>query len=456
MSVKKKNDDRIQSKYIKKHYISVKSENTSTVIFPENVDEDVEAKEDITASKYIKRSGMEIGKFTFNITNPIVCIAIASVIFGIYLLSGSSIGARLYLPDINYYLAVLLPVILYLSRQHIYFSKKMMPVYAVLVAFSCSIFISFTTVLDYTWMIRMLAMVTPPLTMSYIGYSTKCIRYTSYAYIAMSLFFVIDYAAGGITAGWNANTIGVYTLLGVVWLVFLGAERGKRNIVLEIIVFAVTMTQMVVTNCRSALASLIILAVFMYLVPKYLMKKKLFFRLVYLIVLLLPFFIVLFYVWLWRSPYAADLDKWSLEQTEKLFFSGREEIWSMAFDFVKEPFFGNGSPSFMGNNTHSSFILLFIQIGYSGYCLFSIYLVCIFEFLHKFFDDHIARGSFIAFITVYISSAFENIIVNPRLLCLPAFLTLAVGVGRACFLEKQQKEKEAPGDVQYYNTGIRF
>ena len=455
MSVIKKKNDRIQSKYIKNYYISTKSEKTPDEDEHAEIVE-VEAKPSGSAeSKYVKHGASKEIRFDFNITNPIICIGIASVIFAIYWLATSGYGIALGLTDVNYYLALSLPVILYLSRKYVYFSKKLSPVYVALWVFACSIFISFTMKLDYSWMIKMLVMVTPPLTASFIGYSTKCIKYTSYAYIAMSLFFVIDYAVGGITAGWNGNTIGVYTLLGVVWLVFLGAERGKRNIALEIVVFVVSITQMLVTDCRSALASIIVLAAFMYLVPKYLMMKKLFFRLVYLIVLLLPLFIVLFYVWLWRSPYAAGLDEWSLEQTEKLFFSGREELWSWAFDFVKEPFFGNGSPDYYGN-THSSFVLLFIQIGYSGYCLFSIYLMCIFEFLHKFFDDHIVRGSFIAFITVYISSAFENIIVNPRLLCLPAFLTLAVGVGRACFLEKQQKEKEAPSDVQYYNTGIRF
>ena len=455
MSAIKKKNDKIQSKYIKNYYISTKIEKTPD---EEEHAEIVEAEAKPSGafeSKYVKHGASKEIRFDFNITNPIICICIASVIFAVYLLANSGAGYRLGLPNINYYLVLSLPVILYLSRKYVYFSKKLLPVYVALGAFACSIFISFTMKLDYSWMIKMLVMVTPPLTASFIGYSTKCIKYTSYAYIAMSLFFVIDYAVGGITAGWNGNTIGVYTLLGVVWLVFLGAERGKRNIALEIVVFVVSITQMLVTDCRSALASIIVLASFMYLVPKYLMMKKLFFRLVYLIVLLLPLFIVLFYVWLWRSPYAADLDKWSLEQTEKLFFSGREEIWLWVFDFVKEPFFGNGSPDYYGN-THNSFVLLFIQIGYSGYFLLSIYLMCIFEFLHKFFDDHIVRGSFIAFITVYISSAFENIIVDPRLLCLPAFLTLAVGVGRACFLEKQQKEKEAPSDVQYYNTGIRF
>ncbi len=442
MSVLKKEDNKVQSKYIKKHYIS--SQNSAAVV-PEEEPLSKPAKTSVAKeSKYIKQAGREIGwRFEFNIDNPFVCIAIATVTFGVYLLANSGFGNILNLPELNYCLALLLPIILYLSRKRVYFSEHLKPVYVVLVIFACSIFISFTKELAYDWLLKMLLMVTPPLTASYIGYSTKTIRYTSYAYIGMSLFFVIDYAAGGITAGWNGNIIGIYTLFGVVWMVFLGAERGKRNIILEIIVFAITITQMIVTNCRSALAALLILAVFMYLVPKALMQKKLFYRSVYFISLIFPIFVVLFYVWLSKSPIAPELDAWSLEKTEKLFFSGREEIWRSVFDFVKEPFFGNGSRTFGGHNTHSSFVLVYIQVGALGYFIFSLYFACIFEFLHKFFDDHIVRGSFISFIAVYLSNAFENIIVEPRFLCIPAYLTLAVGIGRACMLEKERKKSMA-------------
>ncbi len=454
MAATKKKSDRIQSKYIKKHYIAVQNEAAPAAVDTQEPEQN-EKNENVPESKYIKQAGKELGRFVFNITNPWICIALAAGIFGVYLLTFSGIGVRLGLPTLNYVLAIVAPLILYFSRQHVYFSKKLLPVYAVLVLFSCSIFISFTTVLDYSWMIKMLAMVTPPLTFSYIGYDTKCIRYTSYAYIAMSMFFVIDFAVGGITAGWNANAVAVYALMGVVWLVFLGAERGKRNIILEIIVLAVAMTQMIVTNCRSALASLAVFALFMYLVPKALMKKKLFFRLVYLTVLIFPMAVVLIYIWLSESSFAPQLDEWFLENTDKLFFSGREDIWDNVFETTREHIFGNGSPYYY-TNTHSTFILIFLQIGYSGFLLFSLYFACIFEFLHKFFDDHIVRGSFVAFIVVYMSNAFEHIVASPQVLCVPAYLTLAVGVGRACFLEKKQKEKEVPSDVQYHNTNIRF
>lgn len=449
--IKKKND-KIESKYIKKHYISIQSERPSPIVEAEKNEEKDEKKYE-SESRYIKKAGKELGRFVFNITNPLICVALTAGIFGIYLLTFSGIGVRLEFPTLNLLLAYILPVILYFSRQHVYFSDRLLPVYAVLVVFTCSIFVSFTTVLDYSWMLKMLAMVTPPLTLSYIGYNTKCIKYISYAYISISMFFAVDYAVGGITAGWNGNAVGIYTLIGVVWLVFLGAERGKRNIILEIIVLAVAATQMVVTNCRSALASLAVFTIFMYLIPKALMKKKLFFRLVYLVALLFPMFVVLIYVWLYESPYAIQLDEWFLENTEKLFFSGREEIWDNVFDTIRGPVFGNGSPYYYAN-THSSFVLIFLQVGYSGFFLFSLYFACIFEFLHKFFDDHIVRGSFIAFIVVYISNAFEHITASPHVLCIPAYIMLAVGVGRACFLEKQQKKKEANDDVQYHSSYI--
>lgn len=457
MSVLKKENDRVQSKYIKNHYIP--SEKKTKTVMIEQAEESKKQEDRPglkTQSKYIKRTGMDIGKFEFNISNPLVCIAFASLIFGVYLVAGSGFGASLRLGDLNYFLAFLLPIVLYLSRKRVYFPQELKPVYMALLVFSCVIFISYTKALEYELMLKMLLIVTPPLTMSYLGYSPKSIKYTSYAYIGLSLFFVLDYAAGGITAGWNPNTIGVYTLFGVVWLVFLGAEREKRNIILEVIVFAVAATQMVVTNCRSVLVALVIFAIFMYLVPKSLMKKKLFFRPLYIVALLFPFIVVIFLVSLSQSPLAAELDAWSLEHTEKFFFSGREKIWKQIFDIVSEPIFGNGS-NFAYYMPHNLFALLFLQIGYLGYFLMCTYFACIFEFLHKYFDDHIVRGSFIAFITVYISQSFESTMVEPQMLCVPAYLTLAVGVGRACMINKKQKEKQVSGandEIQRDNSDI--
>ena len=441
MSVLKKEDNKVQSKYIKKHYIS--SQNSAAVVPEEEPLSEPTESSVVKESKYIKQAGREIGwRFEFNIDNPLVCIALASVILGVYWLATSGFGGAFKFPEIHYGLACALPIILYLSRKRVYFSKHLKPVYAALTVFACVIFISYTKALNYDFMLKMILMVTPPLTASYIGYSTKCIKYTSYIYVGMSLFFVIDYAAGGITGGWNGNTVGMYTLFGVVWLVFLGADRGKRNIILEIIVYAVTVTQMIVTNCRSVLVSLILFAVFMYLVPKALLQKKLFFRPFYIAALVLPFFIVIFMVWLYNSPYSAGLDEWSLEQTGKLFFSGREGIWSNIFDYVPEPIFGKGN-FIVPATPHNSFLNIFVQIGYSGYFLFLVYFACIFEFLHKFFDDYIVRGSFIAFIVVYIANAFESILVAHYMLCTPAYLILAVGIGRACMLEKERNESVA-------------
>ena len=82
-----------------------------------------------------------------------------------------------------------------------------------------------------------------------------------------------------------------------------------------------------------------------------------------------------------------------------------------------------------------------IKFSVVGFLLFCLFFAYIFEYLHKYIEDYIVKGSFVSFISVYIFGIFENIMVQTSLLCTPAYLLLAVGIGRACMLEKEQKLK---------------
>ncbi len=431
------NTDKIKSKYIKNHTISYeKKESLKEKLLPEKGLSKPQ-------SKYIKNYKETKEARKISIHHPYVCYGIAVGAYVIYVLSSSGFGISLGFPTLNFLLALALPIIMYFSRDDIYLSKDLKKVCFVLLLFSGSIFISYTKVLNYSYLLRWVLMISPCITASYIGYRIKTIKYVAFSYVIMSVLLVIDHVSGGITAGWNGNSLAGLTVCGVVWLAFISDPKQRAMLLFEIAVFALAFVQMISTDCRNAILVLTVFAILLYLVPKPLFKKKVFFRSLYIFSLSLPCLAVSVMNFLYNAPFAQDLNAWVFEKTGKLLFSGREEIWTTLYEYVHDPLFGNGYGYSV--NTHSLYARVYTHLGFAGFLLFCLFFVYIFEYLHKYIDDYIVKGSFVSFISLYIFGTFENIMVQTSLMCTPAYLILAVGAGRACMLEKENKLKISEG-----------
>ncbi len=426
--------DKVESKYIKNHTISYgKKESLKEKLLPEK---DLSKPQ----SKYIKNYKETKEARKLSIHHPYVCYGIAVSAYVIYILANSGFGSSLGFPTLNFLLALALPIIMYFSRDDIYLSKGLKKAYFALLLFSGSIFISYTKTLLYENLLRWVLMISPCITAIYIGYRLKNIKYISFSYVIIAMVFAFDYAAGGITVGWNGNSIAILVLFGVVWLSFISDPKQRAMLIFEIAVFAIAFVQTVATDCRSVIASLVVFALLLYVFPKLLEKSKVFFRAVYIVALSFPCIVALVMNLLYTASFAQDLNAWVLEKTGKLFFSGREDIWQAAFEAVSDPIFGNGHGYFT-YNTHNMFLTIYYNIGFLGYILLCLFFAFIFEYLHKYFHDYIVRGSFISFISVYIMHAFENIMVQTGIMSISVYFILAVGIGRASILEKEQKLK---------------
>lgn len=440
------NKVKTQSKYIKNHTIvqyTKKEKKSKKTKKDEYVHRDISSAKITSApsSKYIRSTKSEEIYKNFDVHNPLLSFGIVVGTFLIYFLTNSGAGYN-YGSKLLLCIALVLPVVALLSRKSMYYSPQLGRVYTAFAIMAALMFISYTKSFDYFTYIRMLLMFSIPITASYLGYNERGLKYISYANTAIGVGIVVDYAAGGITGGWNSNAIGSVALYGMVWLIFTGYERQRWRLATEIAILVFSMLRMEITQCRSAMIGLLLLIAFHYFVPARALAKKLIYRIIYISVLCFPPIITHVLLWLHKSEFALNADKWIYEHTEKSLFTGREGIWySLLNEKITEPFFGAGG-SYWYNN-HSVYMYMRCSVGIVGFIAYVVFLALIFEFLFKHIKDYTVRCSVVAFSAIYITGAFEEILIKPDILCLVFYMPLAVGVGRACMLEKAEKTDQA-------------
>lgn len=443
-----------KSKYIKNHDLVWYSD---ADVSSKNKDKNIGIHQNVSSadmmrtpsSKYVRTQKSDVIYQNFDVHNPILSFCLVVGAFFVYFISYSGAGAE-YGGLINLCIAIALPLIALLSRKNIYYSPQMKRVFIAFTIMAALMFISYTKSFYYDTYVRLLLLFSIPITASYLGYNEKGLKYISYANTAIGVAIVVDFAAGGITGGWNTNMVGSLAMYGISWLIFTGYEKQRWRLFTEIAIFTFSFVRLEVTQCRSAMIGLAFLIAFHYFIPVKILVKKTVYRVIYLFVLLFPLIISHILLWLYKSEFALNADKWISERTDKTLFSGREEIWySLLNEKVNDHFFGEGG-SYWYNN-HSVYMFMRCSVGIVGFIAYIVFLAMIFEFLFKHIDDYTVKCSFVSFSAIYLTGAFEEILINPSILCLVFYMTLAVGVGRACMLdlnsEIQLSQKEEISDV---------
>ena len=450
----KKNKIITKSKYIKNHDlvwysdadVSSKKKEQNTEIH-QNISSAVVMR--APSSKYVRVKKSDVIYQNFDVHNPILSFCLVVGAFFIYFIAYSGAGAK-YGGLINLSTAIALPLIALFSRKDIYYSAEIKKAFIAFAVMAVLMFISYTKSFYYDTYIRLLLLFSVPITASYLGYNERGLKYISYANTAIGVAIVVDFAAGGITGGWNTNMVGSLTMYGVSWLIFTGYEKQRWRLFTEIAIFTFSFIRLETTQCRSSMIGLVFLIAFHYFVPVKMLAKKAVYRVIYLFVLLFPLIISHVLLWLYESEFALNADKWISERTDKSLFSGREEIWySLLNEKVKDHFFGEGG-SYWYNN-HNVYMYMHCSVGIVGFIAYIIFLAFIFEFLFKHIGDYTVKCSFVSFSAIYLTGAFEEILIRPSILCLVFYMTLAIGVGRACMLdlnsEIQTSQEEENGDV---------
>lgn len=277
-------------------------------------------------------------------------------------------------------------------------------------------------------------------TFSFAGYHFTSYAIVGYLYAAVSFLLIADFVAGGFSAGLNTNTVSLFAINGVMYLLLVNDMQKSKHIIANGIIIAVILVLISQTGCRS-----VYIAFAAYLLLRYVIFRKQgiksgVYRLVCTLSMSMPYILMQIYLSLYNSPYKEDLDKFFFEHTGKILFTEREVIWQNLFNRLegRKYWFGFGTRC---ANAHNIIVDIWYCYGLIGAVLFvCVFLYLIFK-LYKHFDDRIIKSSVCCFFGIFISETFEcfSFALAVEACNISLYMFLAIAIGRYMYLENKQK-----------------
>ena len=155
----------------------------------------------------------------------------------------------------------------------------------------------------------------------------------------------------------------------------------------------------------------------------------------------IPIIIVVLIIGLYRSPVAEQLNKITIEYTEKPLFSGREYVWDYMINEMKG-FWLLGHGTAVIGNAHNIFVNFLFSYGVIGYFLYSLFFIGVINDTYKYVDDYIVRYSIVAHFAIYIQQSFECILMDGVKVILISYIFLMIAIGRCKYLRDSLKNME--------------
>lgn len=125
-------------------------------------------------------------------------------------------------------------------------------------------------------------------------------------------------------------------------------------------------------------------------------------------------FVTVIYPQLFDTPLAAVLQEYSLRLTGRNFFSGRQYLWPVILDAIKQrPWLGYGAsatPALIMDtslSSHNLFLQISLQVGLVGMTIFGVFLLSIWNCFWYGRDNRIVRLSTAFFVAVMLHQLFE-------------------------------------------------
>ena len=198
---------------------------------------------------------------------------------------------------------------------------------------------------------------------------------------------------------------------------------------------------------RTACGTILLIYVFDKILPR--LSKK-FFTLVFFMSSIFVVLVPKIYVYFSAHPLGILINALSMQYTKGNFFSGRQLIWSIAYDSLQgHEWFGL---SFANNilrisgidlSTHNLFIYIQLVGGYMFLILFLSFLCLIWLRYYEHIDDPIVCASAAYLLGFMILSSFELLwLVNNFAVSLCMWFVVGVGLMRANFLESKITQLE--------------
>lgn len=281
---------------------------------------------------------------------------------------------------------------------------------------------------DYLWAFLVVYIV------SNMRVTEKGMHLVSFCYGGLGAFILFVYSYTDILSGWNANEIamvGLFSFL-VFIIPYFGATDRRSKIMLPGVglLYVLLLAR---TDSRSCMIFIVLSLLFTFRIFKCgkILKSKN--RL--MAVLLVPLGVALLVCSVSGTGFAARLNEWSLRETEKSIFNGRDELWLWGFDLLRENFiFGIGRIQMA--NWHNSAVECLVAFGVVGYILWMKLFHAMLCDARKYSGDVCVAGSMIAFLLLYCQQSVELgfMSYNPNLL---PYVILGILLGRVRYLKER-------------------
>lgn len=261
------------------------------------------------------------------------------------------------------------------------------------------------------------------------------IKKISLIYGGFGIIVLILYGFTSIFHGWNSNSI---AMLGMHSYLILGVRYFQTGSKRDYIVFlALSLVYMYLLNFTYSRSCLLIIAgsiclILLHFKSKLLVKTG--FRRI--LILLFPLFVVWLTVTVSSTDFYASLNMWSISTAQKTIFNGRDTIWSMGLEVIKNNFFfGTGSLNYF--NWHNSAIVCLVGYGVIGYCLWLGSFQRLLRNISFFAEDEIVSGALGAFLLAYVQKSVELGLIaeSPDMLM---YIMLGIAFGRIKYIMKHQ------------------
>lgn len=264
----------------------------------------------------------------------------------------------------------------------------------------------------------------------------KALRLAGFAYAALGAVILFIYGYMDALDGWNSNEIamvGLYSFL-VFIIPYFGATDRRSKLMLPgvALLYVILLGN---TDSRSCMIAIVLSLLLIFrIIPS---RKVLRSRRWLWLMLLVPLIIAGLIALVSGSGLADSLNTWSLQETGKPIFNGRDTIWINGFEILFGNFFF-GTGYINDGYWHNSAVGCLTAFGTVGFALWVKLFHVMLSDVRKYSGDVCVAGSMIAFLLVYCQQSVELGLMghNPNML---PYVMLGLMLGRVRYL----KEKEA-------------
>ena len=359
-------------------------------------------------------------------------IVIATVLWFLGLGTGSGIGMQVHLYEVLKIATIILFIFYIFNRKKI--KRNMLIVMCYVVVFSLyTYFIYGNTILEYVWLYLLAFLI------GELNVSLKVLKIIGVIYGSLGLAILIIARVTSIFSGWDGNGISMISFFSYTLFAATRFDNKSKKSLLYLGIYSVAYFILLnVFGSRSSiLFSLILLLGGFNLIPlKKIMKSK-FLR---IFLLFLPLIIAIVTVNIRNMEFVVQLNSWSLMESGKPFFNGRDSIWAFGFEMVKEHMlFGTGN---LAGNWHNSALTCLVGAGSVGYCVWVFCINTMFKNAEKYWGDTYAFGLSAAFMIIWLQQSVELGLIQVQGQIVP-FVVLGLVCARVNTLRRENYELQA-------------